>query len=137
MLGEFNLRHFSDLRLPQCDEPPGDIDTDWDVPEYDGGQVALDWVGLQLVMIFVKPLHKECFVAVLILRVLLQVAKGNYVVAKVNGWPNHEAEGEDAEGGEDVLVNHADPELPDILIDQWDEYHVQQADKRFHNRECY
>jgi hypothetical protein len=66
----------------------------------------------------VKPLHKACFVAVLILRVLQQVAKANYIVAKVNRRPNQEAEREDPEGGQDVLVDHADPELPDILIDQ-------------------
>ena len=65
-----------------------------------------------------KPLHKAFFVAVLILRVLIQVAKANYIVAKVNRRPNHEAEGEDAEGGQDVLVDNADPKLPDILIDQ-------------------
>jgi hypothetical protein len=28
VLGQFNLRHFSDLSLAQRDEPPGDIDTD-------------------------------------------------------------------------------------------------------------
>ena len=69
-------------------------------------------------MILMKPLHKACFVAVLILRVLQQVAKANYIVTKVNRRPNQEAEREDAEGGQDVLVDHADPELPDILIDQ-------------------
>lgn len=69
-------------------------------------------------MILVKPLHKECFVAVLIFRELLEVAKANYIVAKVYRRPNQEAEGEDTEGGQDVLVDDADPKLPDILIDQ-------------------
>ena len=88
-------------------------------------------------MILVESCDEECLVAILIQRVLLQILEADSIIAKVNGRPDDESNCEDAKVREDVPVDHSDPKLPYILIDQWDEYHVKQADKRLHARECY
>lgn len=69
-------------------------------------------------MILVEPRDKECLVAILIQRVLLQILEADSIIAKVNGRPDDESNCEDAKGREDVPVDYSDPKLPYILIDQ-------------------
>lgn len=69
--------------------------------------------------------------------IISEVAEANNVVSEVDCRSDEQRDGEEAEGGEDVLVHDAYPKFLDILDDQCDEHQVQQEDERFHHCKGY
>ena len=84
-----------------------------------------------------KPDNKVVLVIHSVLRILSRIIETDYVIGEVNCGSHEEPNAEQYKRAEDVSVNKPNSKLIDILIDQRDEYYVQQEDERLHQSECH